>query len=85
MLGAVLVGVFNPLAVALWSDALVVGLNWLADKLILISNYTVIVGGTLILVGLALYWDGRSKKETKKLKKLKTKKSAKAGEYIDYA
>lgn len=83
IIGAVLVGIFNPLSVALWNDALTTGLNWLAAQLISISNYTVIIGGTLMVVSFVLYWDGRSKKNSAKLKKLKTQKTSKAGQYID--
>ena len=74
--------VFNPLSVRLWEDAITVGLAYLADTLVLVSNYTVIVGGTLMLVAVILYIDGRSKKETKKFKKLKSSKTNKAGEYL---
>jgi len=81
--GGILVMVFNPLSVALWNDALTTGLNWLAAQLIHISNYTVIIGGTLLAVSLIVYLDGRSKKETAKLKKLKTRPTEKAGEFID--
>lgn len=80
--GSVLVIVFNPLSVAIWSDGLVELINLIAKQLVNISNYTVVIGGTLLLVAGILYWDGRSKKETARLKKLKTKKSSKAGEYI---
>ena len=82
VLGGILVGVFNPLAVALWSDALVIGINFLAKQLVLISHYTTIVGGTLLVAGFIIYLDSRSKKETKRLKKLKTGKSNVAGEYL---
>lgn len=82
ILGGVLVIVFNPLSVAVWNDALTTGLNWLAAQLISISNYTVIIGGTLLLVSFVVYLDGRSKKETKKLKELKNKKTAQAGDYL---
>ena len=80
--GSVLVIVFNPLAVAVWSDGLVVAINYVADQLVNISNYTVVIGGTLLLVSGILNMDGRSKKETARLKKLKTKKTKSAGEYI---
>ncbi len=83
LVGAVLVLVFNPLSVALWSDALIVGINWLTEQLVFISNYTVIVGATLLAVSGLMYWDGRSKKHTAKLKKLKTSKTSKAGQYIE--
>lgn len=82
VLGGILVVVFNPLGVRIWEDALLTGLAYLADKLVLISDYTVVVGGTLILASIILYLDGRSKKESKKLKKLKSAKTEKAGQYI---
>lgn len=80
--GVVLVGVFNPLAVAFWSDGLVVAINFIAAELVAISQYTVIIGATLLFTSLVLYLDQRSKKETKRLKKLSHKSSAKAGEYL---
>jgi hypothetical protein len=83
LVGAVLIGLFNPLAVALWSDALITGLNWLSVQLIAISEYSVIVGFTLLAVGGFIYWEGRSKKNSAKLKKLKTTKTSKAGAFID--
>lgn len=83
VLGAILVIVFNPLSVRIWEDALLTGLAFLADKLVLISDYTVVVGGSLILASLVLYLNGRSKKETKKLKKLKSSKTQTAGQYIE--
>lgn len=80
--GGVLVIVFNPLSVAVWSDGLVELINLIAEQLVNISNYTVVVGGTLLLVSGILYWDGRSKKQTAKLKKLKHKKTESAGDYL---
>ena len=81
--GGLLVIVFNPLAVAVWSDGLVELINLIAKQLVNISNYTVVIGATLLLVAGLLYWDSRSKKETARLKKLKTKKTSKAGEFIE--
>lgn len=78
--GSVLVGVFNPLSVVLWNDAITTGLNFLAKQLVDISNYTVIVGGTLIVVGFIMYLDQNNRKETARLKKLKHIKTEKAGE-----
>jgi hypothetical protein len=83
ILGAILVGVFNPLSIALWSDALVIAINFVTTQLALYSNYTVVVGATLLLLGFVLWNDNRSKKETKRLKKLKTKNTAKAGQFIE--
>jgi len=80
--GLVLVIVFNPLAVAVWSDGLVEAINYVAKQLVNISDYTVVIGGTLLLVYGILHWDGRSKKETARLKKLKNKKTSKAGDYL---
>jgi hypothetical protein len=80
--GGVLVVVFNPLAVAIWSDGLVELINLIAKQLVNISNYTVVIGVTLLAVAGILYWDGRSKKQTAKLKKLKHKKTEKAGDYL---
>lgn len=82
MVGIVLVAVFNPLAVNLWADALQIALDIVSRELINISDYTVVVGATLILVGGLLWYNERGKKETAKLKKLKNKKSQKAGEYL---
>lgn len=82
--GGVLVAVFNPLSVNLWADALDIALQVISEQLIHISNYTVVIGGTLILVGLVLSYAERSKKQTTKLKKMSKKPTAKAGEYIDY-
>lgn len=83
MVGIVLVTVFNPLSVNLWSDALVVALVLLSEELINISEYTVIVGCTLIGVGVIMHFDARNRKESKRLKKLKKKKSSKAGSFLD--
>jgi len=81
--GAVLVVVFNPLSVALWSDVLVSALNWLSVQLITVSHYSVIIGITLLVVSGLMFWDGRSKKNSAKLKKLKNKKTQSAGAFID--
>ena len=83
ILGAILVGVFNPLSIALWSDALVLVINFITTQLALYSNYTVVVGATLLIIGAILWNDNRSKKETKRLKKLKAKKTQSAGQFID--
>lgn len=82
LLGAILVGVFNPLSIALWSDVLVTGINYVTTQMALYSNYTVVIGGTLLFTGALLWNDSRSKKETKRLKKLKETKTAKAGTFI---
>jgi len=81
--GGLLVIVFNPLAVAFWSDGLVEAINFVSKQLVNISNYTVVIGATLLLVAGLLYWESRSKKETDRLKKLKTKKTQKAGQFIE--
>jgi len=82
-IGIILVAVFNPLAVNLWADALVVAINFLTDQLIEVSNYTLAIGGTLLVVGF-LSWHGeRGKKETKRLKKLSSKKNKKSPKYLD--
>jgi hypothetical protein len=80
-LGFILVLVFNPFAVNLWSDALIIGLRYGSRLLISVSDYTVVIGGTLLLVGVVMYMDVRKKKETNRLKKLKDKKIEKAGGY----
>ena len=83
MVGVVLLAVFNPLAVNLWADALIVALNWAAKELVNISGYTMAVGATLLLVSVLLWHNERGKKENAKLKKLKHKKTKSAGKYID--
>lgn len=81
-LGAVLVAVFNPLSVNLWGDALLIALDLLVRELVNVSNYSVAVGATLLVVGLILRHDASSKKETAKLKKLKGK-NAKTPKYLE--
>lgn len=82
MVGIVLVTVFNPLSVNLWSDALVIALNYISGELVKISTYTTLVGATLIIVGGLITYSERDKKETKRLRSLKNKKS-KTQEYIE--
>lgn len=83
LVGGLLIAVFNPLAVNIWADALITGLEILAEELVNISDYTMVIGSTLTVVGLLMWHSERGKKETKRLKKLKSKKSKKSPKYLD--
>lgn len=80
--GLVIIAVFNPLAVNLWSDALVTALDLLAREMISFSGYTMVIGATLVLVSGLLIYSDKQASEKKRLKSLKNKKTSKAGEYI---
>lgn len=83
IIGLFIVLVLNSLSVNLWADAIVTGVNWLAFQLITVSNYSLVVGGTLLLVSFVLLYNDyqlREKKITdKKIKSAKKKKNAKDG------
>jgi hypothetical protein len=74
LLGGILVVVFNGLAVNLWVDFLVLAINFMAVELIKISNYTTVIGFTLIAVGTLLWVETRKHQSRAKLKKSKGKK-----------
>ena len=80
--GLLIVAVFNPLSVNLWSDGLVTALDLLAREMISFSGYTMAIGVTLVLVSGLLIYSDRQTSEKKRLKSLKNKKTSKAGEYI---
>lgn len=71
IMGVILIAVFNPLAVVLWADGMSVALEFLKDGLVEISNYTVAIGATLVVVGLILMHSNKTAKSNKKLAKLK--------------
>jgi Flp pilus assembly protein TadB len=83
LLGGGLVILLNPLSVNILADILVTGINWATVKLVVISDYVVVAGGTLLLAGAIMGYDANNKKAAKKLKSLKHKKTESAGSFID--
>ena len=81
--GVILIAAFNPLSVVLIADTLVSIINQLQDTLVDVSNIAVIVGATVLVVGVlfryAEYSQQKDRKETKRLKSLS--KTEKAGKY----
>lgn len=82
LIGAGGLAFFNPLSINLIADASIVAINYLTENLVVISEYTMAVSATLLLVGAFLIYDAKKKSELTKLKKLKHKKTEKAGSFL---
>ena len=80
ILGVILVVVFNPLSVQIWADIIIEVLNMIADGLTTISDKTVLVGATLIVVWAFLKYGEYKAREATNLKKVAKKNKGKKSE-----
>lgn len=74
-LGIVIIAVLNPLSVNIIADGLVTAINLAMGYIILASDYTMVVGGTLLAVGMFLSYDN-SRKRSNNVSKAKIKKAS---------
>lgn len=76
--GIGLIVLINPLV----GQYVIQGIIFAYEQLLLVSDYAMLIGLTLVATGFILGKVERNKRQSSKYKKLASKKASKAGEYL---